>query len=110
MRTRAGLKSNPAPRVHSVKDLLRSSGFALNRVSDQAQRQQFWDQWLRDHLEYALHRRISGISEQDGKLTVFAESAAWSARLRFALAELETQIQSAAGTVRSVSVRVLPRA
>jgi hypothetical protein len=96
--------------VHSVKDLLQSSGFALARVSDQAQRQQFWDRWLLERLGAALHGRISGISEQEGKLTVFAESAAWSARLRFALAELEAPIRAAASTVQSVSVRVLPRA
>jgi hypothetical protein len=110
MRTRAGLKSKPAHALHSVKDLLQSRGFALTRMSDQAQRQRFWDLWLLERLGAALHGRISGISEQDGKLTVFAESAAWSARLRFALAELETQIRAAAITVQSVSVRVLPRA
>jgi hypothetical protein len=110
MRTRAGLKSKTGHPVHSVKDLLGSSAFSLTRVSAQASRQQFWDRWLLDHLGAQLHGRISGISEQEGKLTVFAESAAWSARLRFAVAELDAQIREAGGKLRSVCVRVLPRA
>ena len=110
MRTRAGVKSKPTHPLHSVKDLLDSSTFSLTRVSEQAGRQQFWDQWLLAHLGVQLHGRISGISEQEGKLTIFAESAAWSARLRFAVAELDAQIRAAGGKLRSVSVRVLPRA
>ncbi len=110
MRTRAGVKSKTGHPVHSVKDLLKSPAFALNRVADQVSRQQFWDRWLQDQLGAALHGRISGISEQEGKLTIFAESAAWSARLRFAVAELDGQIRAADGKIRSVSVRVLPRA
>jgi Dna[CI] antecedent, DciA len=110
MRSRAGLKSKTAHPVHSVKDLLGRAGFTLARVSDQASRQQFWDQWLKSRLGVELHARISGISEQEGKLTVFAESAAWSARLRFAVAEIDTQIRAAATQVTQVSVRVLPRA
>ncbi len=110
MRTRAGLKSKAGHPVHSVKDLLKSPGFTLTRVSDQASRQQFWDHWLQHQLGGELYGRISGISEQEGKLTIFAESAAWSARLRFAVAELEGQIREVAGKVHSVSVRVLPRA
>jgi len=110
MRTRAGLKSKAGYAVHSVKDLLARPAFALTRVSEQATRQRFWDQWLKGHLGVELHGRVSGISEQEGKLVIFAESAAWSARLRFAVAELDAQIREAAGTVKSVSVRVLPRA
>jgi hypothetical protein len=109
MRTRAGLKSKGAHPVHSVKDLLKRPAFALTRVFDQAGRQQFWDGWLMARLGAELHGKISGITEQEGKLTIFAESAAWSARLRFAVAELESEIRAAADRVKSVSVRVLPR-
>ena len=110
MRTRAGLKSKPNHPLRSVKELLGRPAFALTRVSQQAGRQRFWSQWLEEHLGAQLHGKISGISEQEGTLTIFAESAAWSARLRFAVAELEGQIRNAAGTVSQVSVRVLPRA
>jgi hypothetical protein len=96
--------------VHSVKDLLARPAFTLTRVSAQAGRQQFWDGWLKSRLGPELHGRVSGISEQEGKLVVFAESAAWSARLRFAVAELEGEIRQASAAISSVSVRVLPRA
>jgi Dna[CI] antecedent, DciA len=109
MRTHARLKSKAVHPVHSVKDLLKRPAFALTRVSDQASRQQFWDGWLLERLGGELHGKISGITEQEGKLTVFAESAAWSARLRFAMAELEDQVRTAADKVKVVSVRVLPR-
>ena len=109
MRTRARLKSKSVHPVHSVKDLLRHPAFALTRVSDQASRQQFWDRWLMERLGAELHGKISGIAEQEGKLTIFAQSAAWSARLRFAVAELEGEIRAAADKVKTVSVRVLPR-
>ena len=110
MRTRAGVKSKAGHPVHSVKDLLGRSAFTLTRVSAQAGRQQFWDHWLKARLAAELHGRISGISEQDRKLVIFAESAAWSARLRFALAELDDEIRQAAANISSVAVRVLPRA
>jgi hypothetical protein len=92
-----------------VADLLQRRGFTLERVSDQSGRQRFWDSWLRERLDPELHGRISGIAEQEGRLTIFAESAAWSARLRFAVAELDGQIRAAAQTLQSISVRVLPR-
>ncbi len=110
MRTRAGLKSKAAHPVHSVKELLGRPASTLARVSEQAGRQQFWDAWLKSRLGPELHGRISGISEQEGQLVIFAESAAWSARLRFAVAELDGEILHAAGKITRVSVRVLPRA
>ncbi|MBS0579890.1 MAG: hypothetical protein JSR36_11605 [Proteobacteria bacterium] len=109
MRTRAGLKSNPVPPVHSVKDLLKERGHILEQVSRQVGRQQFWEAWLRERLEAGLYGRISGIAEQAGRLTVYAESAAWSARLRFAMAELDAEMRAASATLSAVSVRVLPR-
>ncbi len=108
MRTRAGLKSKSAHPVHSARDLLRQRGHILEQVSQQARRQQFWEAWLRAHLEAGLYAKISGIAEQDGRLTVFAESSAWSARLRFAIAELDGPIRAAAPTLTAVSVRVSP--
>jgi hypothetical protein len=42
-------------------------------------------------------------------LVIFAESAAWSARLRFAVQELEPEILAAAVGLKEVQVRVRPR-
>jgi hypothetical protein len=79
------------------------------RVTAQSARQDFWSCWLSDHLPAELRTRVSGITERAGKLVIFAESAAWSARLRYAVLELEREIRAADPAVTAVTVRVLPR-
>ena len=106
MRTRARLKST---QVHSVKDLLTRSGAHLTRVTEGAERGEFWRVWLAERLPAELDQHITGAAEREATLVVFADSPAWSARLRFALAEFEAQIL-AAGSLSQVRVRVLPRA
>jgi hypothetical protein len=81
----------------------------LTRVTTQSARANFWNEWLSERLPPEIRTRISGVVESDGTLTVFAESAAWSARLRFIVLELEPQIRAAAGGLSAVRVRVRPR-
>ncbi|HUI58783.1 MAG TPA: DciA family protein [Steroidobacteraceae bacterium] len=96
----------PAP--HSVKDVLSRLTPTLTRVSAQAGRQDHWRKWLALHLPEDLLPRLCGVVERDGALVIFAESAAWSARLRYAIQELETQIRADAPGISSIAVRVLP--
>ena len=107
MRSRTRPVSPPAD---SVKDLLRRVLPSLKRVTDQAARANFWEKWLSERLPPEIRSRVSGVTEQEGRLTVFAVSAVWSARLRYAIAELEPAIRSARPGVTDVAVRVLPRA
>jgi hypothetical protein len=79
------------------------------RVTHQAARASFWSEWLSLHLPAELRPRISGVSERDGTLVIFAESAGWSARLRYTVQELEPQIRAAAAGLTTVRVRVRPR-
>ncbi|HYB64050.1 MAG TPA: hypothetical protein VEC59_02195 [Steroidobacteraceae bacterium] len=79
------------------------------RVTAQAARASFWNEWLSNHLPAETVARVSGVVERDDALVIFAESAAWSARLRFAVQELEREILAAAGGLSSVVVRVRPR-
>jgi hypothetical protein len=81
----------------------------LKRVSDQRHRQDFWRDWLDTNLPAEITAKITGIVERDGTLVIFAESAAWSARLRFATQEIEDQIRAAKSGITDVTVRVLPR-
>ena len=106
MRSRTGLISAPA---HSVKELLARRVPALTRVTAQAARQNFWNCWLSTHLPPPLHARVSGVTERAGMLVIFAETAAWAARLRYAVLELEREIRAAAPAVTAIEVRVLPR-
>jgi hypothetical protein len=106
MRTRARPES---ARTHSVKDLLARVVPTLTRVTEAVSRQNYWHKWLSEHLPAEIHARISGVTEQHGMLVVFAESSAWSARLRYAILELEPAIRAAAPELTGIEVRVLPR-
>jgi hypothetical protein len=106
------VSTGPAPasrRLHSVKDLIVRRAPTLMRVTAQAARANFWNGWLSGHLPADVLARISGVVEREGTLVIFAESAAWSARLRFAVQELEPQILAAATGLAAVVVRVRPR-
>jgi hypothetical protein len=98
-----------APRAHSVKELLGRAAPALTRVTDQAARANFWQRWLSTRLPAEIRARLSGVIERDGTLVVFAESAGWCARLRFALLDLEPQIRACCPAINAVTVRVRPR-
>jgi hypothetical protein len=81
----------------------------MKRITDQAARQNFWHGWLCGHIPAEMHAQISAIVERDRTLVIFAETAAWSARLRYAILELEREIRAADPAVTAVKVRVLPR-
>jgi predicted nucleic acid-binding Zn ribbon protein len=81
----------------------------LTQVTEGAERGNFWRAWLTQHLPAELGQHLSGAAEREGTLVVFADSSAWSARLRYALAELEPQIRAASAALHAVRVRVLPR-
>jgi hypothetical protein len=98
-----------ARKPDSVKDLLARLTPTLTQVSKQTSRQAYWRQWLTEHLPPDLVARLSGVVERQGTLVVFAESAAWSARLRYAVQELEPQIKTCGPGIQSITVRVLPR-
>jgi hypothetical protein len=93
----------------SVKQLLASRAPALMRVTSQAARAGFWNEWLTAHLPPEISPRVSGAVEREGTLVIFAESAAWSARLRYVVQELEQEILAAARGLERVLVRVRPR-
>jgi hypothetical protein len=109
MRTRAGIKSNTRSVPRSVKELLGRRFPALARLSGEAAQQDEWSAWLSAHLTPQIGPRVSGVHERDSVLVVFAESAAWSARLRFALLELEPALRQEHPRITATEVRVLPR-
>lgn len=115
LRTRAHSAGQPrhsgssSQAAHSVKDLLARAVPVLSQAADQSARQAFWRPWLQSRLPAELPPRITGITERDGNLVVFADSPAWSARLRYALLDLTAQIRECQPDIKQVTVRVLPR-
>lgn len=80
----------------------------LSPIAGQAARQAAWRDWLKSNLPAELTGRVTGVVERDGLLTVFAESAAWSARLRYALQELDQAVRRANPNIKRVAVKVMP--
>ena len=54
--------------------------------------------------------KVNRCSLESGKLTVVAESSAWAARMRFALADLEPTLKGLIPDFRELQVRVRPAA
>jgi hypothetical protein len=94
---------------NSVKEVLARATPTLTRVADQADRQSFWRQWLAQQLPAELTSHLSGVVERDATLIIFTESAAWSARLRYLMLEMQARVKEAQPTIQHVSVRVMPR-
>ena len=102
---------NPVRAPESVKALLgRISRNVVTPVAEQRQAQQDWREWLKNKLPAHIETRITGVVERDGTLTVFAETAAWSARLRLEISELEEQIRKRNAAIGKLVVKVMPRA
>ena len=74
--------------MDSVKDLLQRSTPVLAGLQREALRQRDWLQWVQRELPQELASHVTGVAEQAGELVIFAESAAWGVRLRYAAPQL----------------------
>ena len=77
----------------------------LKQVRDQ---QQAWLEWLKEALPEELRGALVNVVQKREELTVLAVSAAWSARLRYALEALEGAIKERAPAIVKVKVKVAP--
>jgi predicted nucleic acid-binding Zn ribbon protein len=106
-----GTSRNPVRAPESVKALLgRISRNIATPVAEQRQAQLGWREWLKNKLPAHIETHVTGVVERDGTLTVFAESAAWCARLRFEISELEEAIRERNSAIGKLVVKVMPRA
>ncbi|MGN6452056.1 MAG: hypothetical protein ACTHL7_03155 [Steroidobacteraceae bacterium] len=64
---------------------------------------------MSERLTAEICAKVSGVSAHGETLVIFAETAAWSARLRYAVLELEREMRTADPTLLTIKVRVLPR-
>jgi hypothetical protein len=56
-----------------------------------------------------LANKVNRCSLDSGRITVIAESSAWAARMRFALADIEPTLREMVPGYRELSVRVRPK-
>ncbi|HEY1899165.1 MAG TPA: DciA family protein [Steroidobacteraceae bacterium] len=99
--------------MDSVKELLLRSTPVLAGLQREAVRQRDWLQWVKRELPEELAGRVTGVTEQSGELVIFAESAVWGVRIRYAapqlLEALDLSRNAAQGNIVGVRVRVAPR-
>ena len=97
----------------SVKNLL-ARGLAkaapvLAGITRQAALQRDIEAWTRQQLPADLAGHVTAVLEKDGELVVFAESAAWAGRLRYAVEGLKATVAGHRPDLTAVRVRVMPR-
>jgi predicted nucleic acid-binding Zn ribbon protein len=91
-----------------VRDLLDKSGLTGRAIGEFVARQQSWEAFFAARLPASLAREISHVVEKDGVLTVCVSSAAWSARLKFALAECWPAVVAQRPTLQRWVVKIQP--
>src|SRR5579863_8390650 len=100
---RTALACNIKPK--SVNELL-INGAGLRRIAASIPLQQSWADWLRRMVTSELACHIVNAVPSNGQLVVFADSAAWGVRLRYALAGMQADIAGRDATILRASVRV----
>jgi hypothetical protein len=95
--------------MHSVKALLERRIPVFSESFAQQARRNAWQERLAKILPGDLVVRIHQVLVRGDELIVYAESAAWAARLRFALADADASLRAGHPEIASVSVRVMPR-
>jgi len=70
--------------------------------------QQAWLDWARAALPAELGAALVNVVQKGPELTVLTVSAAWCARVRYAMAALEPRLREYAPDIVKVSVRVSP--
>jgi hypothetical protein len=98
-----GLACNIKPK--SVNDLLISRG-GLRWIAAAIPLQQSWAEWVRGRVGAELAGHIVNAVPNNGQLVVFADSAVWGTRLRYALSALQADIAGRDSTISRASVRV----
>jgi hypothetical protein len=79
---------------------------SLRRIAATIPMQQSWAEWLRGMVGLELAGHIVNAVPNNGQLVVFADSAAWGTRLRYALAGMLVDIAQRDATISRASVRV----
>ncbi|MFT3906043.1 MAG: DciA family protein [Steroidobacteraceae bacterium] len=81
----------------------------LKQLTGAVSQQEAWQTWLAAQLPEPLAAHINSVIARGSELVVFADSAAWSERLRYALAPLQGRITGRAPEILQTRVRVQPR-
>jgi Dna[CI] antecedent, DciA len=81
----------------------------LSQFNEIAATQRSWAEWLCARLPPELSGHIISVVVGVGELVVFADSAAWCTRVRYALAALESEIRAKDPSLQRARARVQMR-
>jgi hypothetical protein len=100
---RAGLRQGGNPK--SINELLANRS-GLARLAASIPVQQSWADWLRGTVGLELAGHIVNALPKNAELVVFADSAVWGTRLRYALAAMQPDIAARDAAILRTTVRV----
>ena len=100
-------RSGPGGSPRSLSDIISAQGL-LKTLASAHGVQQDWLTWLQGQLPAELRAAAINVIPKGRELVVMSGSAAWSTRLRYALAALEQRIAQRDPGISKVSVRVSP--
>jgi Dna[CI] antecedent, DciA len=92
----------------SINDLLNNRP-GLRRITDAIPVQQSWADWLRATVASELAGHIVSAVPKNAELVVFADSAGWGTRLRYALIAMLPQIAARDAALSRITVRIQAR-
>ena len=105
-RDKQAVRPGAAPRT--VGDLISARLPTLAKRASARPGESEWQVAVMKALGPDLANKVNGCSLDSGRITVNAESAAWAARMRFALADAESAIARLVPGFRELKVRVRP--
>ena len=89
-----------------VKDLIQKAQLLGKETAQHFDTERQWKDFLGGQLPADLAARVTGIGHHPPELVVYADTAAWSARLRYALVEIDAAIRQRDPAISTVVVRV----
>lgn len=99
-------KLGPRRNPMSFNELM-SARPALRRLTSALPAQLSWADWLRTAVPAELADHIVSVVPKGEELVIFADSAGWCGRLRYALAGMQAEIAAHDAGIRRTRVRVL---
>jgi Dna[CI] antecedent DciA-like protein len=99
----------PGSKPVTAGDLISARLPALAQRALLAPEASVWHVAVMKALGPDLANKVNRCTLDSGRITVVAESSAWAARMRFALAEVEPELLAVAPGIRELTVRVRPR-
>ena len=92
----------------TVGDLISARLPTLVQGAPKTDESSAWQVAVMEALGPALANKVNRCSLDGGRLTVVAESSAWAARIRFALAEVEPRLRELVPGFKELAVRIRP--